>query len=346
MSEIEGVATARIVGIAVRRLRVEAIPGCVIEPSPRERRALLATLAGMVEDHIDDHLDAGRMQRADHVTEFVANGATGRRCRGIARLRTEISQGVVAPVVNEAACLQVWFIMMLVHRQQAHRRNAESLQVGDRSGLRQTRIAAAQQRRHIRMTLRETLHMQLVEDEVFARMRRPTVLTPIVVVVHHPRTGRLMPFTAADDLPRPRIEQQARTIEPLPDRRLPAAVRIQSVEETGRRAGQIAMPDIAVAARQWPPLQLASCLFVEDTDFDLLCVRREHGEVDPRAVPVRAERLRTSSPQLRGPVGHGCRSRNTVASGGSVSAMLQGRPCAGIATASAPLSGVPRSLPP
>ena len=218
--------------------------------------------------------------------------------------------------------------------------------MGDRSGLRQTRIASAQQRRYVGMTLGETLHMQFVEDEVFARMRRPTILMPIVVVVHHPRTRRLMPFAAADDLPRPRIEQQARTIEPLPDRRLPAAVRIQPVDEPGRRPGEIAMPHIEAATGQCPPLQFASCRFVEYTDLDPLRVRREHGEIDPRSVPVRAERLRTSGPQLRGPVGHGCRSRNTVASGGSVSARLQGRPCAGQASASAPLNGVPWSLPP
>ena len=286
------------------------------------------------------------MQRADHVPELVADGATGRRFRRIARLRAEVAQRVVTPMIDETSCLQMGFVVMLVHRQQAHRRDAESLQVSDRSGLRQTRVAAAQQRRHIRMTLCETLHMELVEDEVFARMRRSTIPTPIVVVVHYPRTRRLMPFAAADDLPRPRIEQQARTVEPLPDRRLPAAVRIQPVEEPGRRTGQIAMPDIAAAARQRPPLQFASCRFVEYTDFDPLRVRREHGEIDARAVPVRAERLRTTGPQLRGPVGHGCRSRNTVASGGSVSARLQGRPCAGQASASAPPSGVPWSLPP
>ena len=137
--------------------------------------------------------------------------------------------------------------MMLVHRQQAHRRDAESLQVGDRSGLRQTRIASAQQRRYVGMTLSEALHMQFVEDEVFARMRRPTILMPIVVVVHHPRMGRLMPFAAPDDLPRPRIEQQACAIEPLPDRRLPAAVRIEPVEEPGRRTGEIAVPNIEAA---------------------------------------------------------------------------------------------------
>ena len=41
---------------------------------------MLVALGGMVEDHVEDHLDAGAVQRLDHVPEFVehAPSASGR----------------------------------------------------------------------------------------------------------------------------------------------------------------------------------------------------------------------------------------------------------------------------
>ena len=74
----------------------------VVQPAERQRRALVAALAGVVVDDVEDDLDAGVVQRRDHLLELVDLRAE--RAHGPVRgVRGEEPERVVAPVVRQAA---------------------------------------------------------------------------------------------------------------------------------------------------------------------------------------------------------------------------------------------------
>ena len=62
-----------------------------------ERRAVLVSFGRMVEDHVENHLDAGAVQGQHHFLE-LADLAAGLGAHGIAAVRGEKRQRVVAPV--------------------------------------------------------------------------------------------------------------------------------------------------------------------------------------------------------------------------------------------------------
>src|SRR3712207_9529442 len=65
------------------------------------RSAEVAALAGVVVDHVEDHLDARPVQPLDHRLELV--DLARRAARRVARVGREEADRVVAPVVVEAA---------------------------------------------------------------------------------------------------------------------------------------------------------------------------------------------------------------------------------------------------
>jgi len=336
-AQVEHVAAARFVAVPVRPLPVEPVPRRVVEPAPGERRTMLVALAGMVEHHIDDHLDACGVQRPHHRAELLAHRPAVAPPRGVARLGTEEAEGVVAPIVAQPAGLQRALVHVLMHRQQAHRRHAEALQMSDGGGMRESGVGAAQRGRDVRMALREPFDVQLVEHEVLAGTRRPTMADPAGLLVHHTRERR----RGRHDLPRPGIEQHLARIEAVAERGLPRTVRTEPVDQPRHGAREMAMPDIAAATGQIDALQLALPRVVEDAELDALRVRREHGEVDAGAVPTRTEGRGTAHLQRCRRRRHGRHARNTVASGGKVSATLWPRPCDGTGSLRASPKGVP-----
>jgi hypothetical protein len=105
----------------------QAVVAAVVDALEAERRAQVVAFAAVVVDHVQDHLDAGRVQRLHHVAEFVVDVAAAQ----VARLRREEADGVVAPVVGQAQVDQPALVVEGVHRQQLHRRHAQVLQVRD-----------------------------------------------------------------------------------------------------------------------------------------------------------------------------------------------------------------------
>ena len=80
MVSVERVAAAGVVAIVLAAV-LQHVVDAVLQPLVAQRRALLVAFSRVVEDHVQDHLDAGGVQRADHLLEladlaarFVADG--------------------------------------------------------------------------------------------------------------------------------------------------------------------------------------------------------------------------------------------------------------------------------
>jgi hypothetical protein len=370
LTQIQRIAATRVVDVRVGALVRQPVPRRVVQPPPAQRRPGFVGLAGVIEDDIEDHFDAGPVQGSHHGPKLIAHGARVGR-RRITGLRAKEAERVVAPVIDEPPVRQVPLVQVLVHRQQADRGDAEPLQMRQHRRVGEAGIGAAQRLGDAGVQAGEALDMQFIQHGLGWRTLRRRIVDPVRVVIDHPgfqRSRRVVarvgprrvarigaqvfvaPLEAADDFARPRVEQQFVRIEAMAMIGPPGTMRPQSVDQPRRGTGQIAVPDVAGVAGQWDPLQFEFAPGVEQAQFDALRVRREHGEVDAAAIPVGTQRPGPSLVQaghgLRGGVAHGIHSKNTVASGGRVIATDQRRPWLATSRARNSPNGVPTSLPP
>lgn len=65
------------------------IVGAVLQPPERDRGPVLVSFGGVIEHHIEDHLDARFVQCLDHVAHLVHHSGAP-RCAGIALVGREI----------------------------------------------------------------------------------------------------------------------------------------------------------------------------------------------------------------------------------------------------------------
>ena len=68
---VDRVAAAGVVHVVLLVVRLQVVVDAVVEAPEADRRALVVALAGVVEDDVEDDLDAGRVQRLDHVAELA-----------------------------------------------------------------------------------------------------------------------------------------------------------------------------------------------------------------------------------------------------------------------------------
>ena len=80
----------------------------------------------MVVDHVEQHLDAGGMQSADHRLEFFHRFVGGFR-RRIVLIGGEEGQRVVSPIVAKFLIDQMAIVAALINRQQFDRGDAQLL---------------------------------------------------------------------------------------------------------------------------------------------------------------------------------------------------------------------------
>ena len=189
MIAVEGVVAAGEVQIAARIARVEQVVDAVVEASIGEGGPLGAALRRVVEHHVQDHLDAGGVQRLDHLLE-VAHLAAGLGSRAVAALGGEQADRVVGPVVDQRLTRRRTggVLVGLGHRQQLDRGHAQIAQMGDALD------DAAEGARMVhpgRGVHREAAHMRFVDHGPRKRVTRRRVGAPIERVVHHQaaRTG-------------------------------------------------------------------------------------------------------------------------------------------------------------
>ena len=105
---------------------------------------------GVVVDDVEEHLDAGVVQGTDGGLQADDAGLAE-----IARLRREIGEGGIAPVVAQALLDQEAIVREGVDGQELDRRDAEPDEMLDHGGVAERIVGAAQSRGHLRVQLRQ-----------------------------------------------------------------------------------------------------------------------------------------------------------------------------------------------
>jgi hypothetical protein len=127
-------------------------------------------LGGVVVHHVQDHLDAGRVQPPHHLLE-LAHLPAAVAAAGVARVRREEVEGAVPPVVGEPLVDQVPVVHEVVDGKELQRRDADGLEVLDDGRVRHAGVGAAQLLRHVGMQGREPLDVRLVDDRAVPGVR-------------------------------------------------------------------------------------------------------------------------------------------------------------------------------
>ncbi len=87
----------------------------------------MVALRRVVVNHVENDLDPLLMEGLDHVLELLHLLAGGAPGRGVLVVGREIGDGVVAPIVAQAAVQQVLVVDELMDGQQLDRRDSEPL---------------------------------------------------------------------------------------------------------------------------------------------------------------------------------------------------------------------------
>ena len=180
------------VHVEARLVRHQPVVARVVDALEREHRAEVVALGGVVVDDVEDHLDARGVQRLDHALE-LAHLLAVRAGRGIQRVRREIADRRVAPVVRQAPLVQEALVGDVVDRQHLDRGDAEPVEVLERGLGGEARVRAAQVLAHGRMQLRQALHVRLVDDGLRPRMRRRPVVLPVERRIDHDALRNRLP---------------------------------------------------------------------------------------------------------------------------------------------------------
>ena len=236
-------------------------------PRKRERGPEVIALRGVVVDHVEDHLDAGAVERLHHLLELVhllAEVPAGR----VARVGAEEADRVVAPVVGEAAVGLVLLGHRVMDGQQLHRGHAQLGEVTDRRGRGEPRVGAAQLRGHLGMEPGEALDVHLVDDGARPAGQRRPVAFPVEGGIDHHALGqvggavavvgldvtlgvagpvaeeRVVPLERARDRLRVGIEQGLGRVEAMPLSGLVGPVDPEGVEGAGPYPRDVDVPHL------------------------------------------------------------------------------------------------------
>ena len=185
-AHVEAVAGAGVVDEVAAVLLAEPVVARGVHALEAQRRPEVVALGGVVVDHVEDDLDAGRVQRLDHAPELLHLLAEPAQ-RGVAVVRGEEADGVVTPVVAQPQVDEAVVVHELVHRHQLDRGHPEPGQVVDHRRGGDARVRAAQLLRDVRVAHGQPAHVRLVDHRVVVRGARRLVVAPVEVRVDHHR---------------------------------------------------------------------------------------------------------------------------------------------------------------
>ena len=140
----------------------------------------MVAFRGVVVDDIEDHFDAGGMQRLHHRFK-LADRSGG----GIARLGGKKSDGVITPVVPQTFLDKHAVVNEAMHRHQLHGRNTQPFQIIDYRGSCQSGIGSPQSRRNFWMQFGEALDVYFVNHALVPGDTRWLVCSPSERRVDH-----------------------------------------------------------------------------------------------------------------------------------------------------------------
>ncbi len=313
VGQVERVPRPGVVDVVALLVGQQPVVAGVVDALERQRRPFLVAFAGVVVDHVQDHLEPGLVEAADHLLEL---GEREVRHGGVAAAGGEEREGGVAPVVHQALLDQVAVVGEHVDRQQLHAGDAEVLDVAHHLGRGQAAERAAQLLRHGRVQLGEALHVRLVQHRPVPRHARRPVVAPGEGRVDHAALGHergavalvegrvVLTHDVAEQLRRPvdlahhglgvGVQHQLVRVEAVPVLRLIGSVHAVAVDGAGPGLGQEAVPDLVGVFRQVDAADLGLARIVEQAQLHLGGIGGEQREVDPQPGPGRALRERTA----------------------------------------------------
>ena len=184
MIAVDGVpAAGKIVVIPIRRQHIVDV---VVEPLERYERPIFISLRSMVENHIQNDLDARRMEIADQRPQLVPLVVI-LLLRAIARIGGKIADSVISPVIDQFLSIKVPAVLHLVKledRHHLHCRDPEPLQI--RNFLPES-LKCAWRRHAGTLSHRETAHMELINHQILHR-NRLVIIIPVIGGPDDPRT--------------------------------------------------------------------------------------------------------------------------------------------------------------
>src|ERR1700730_4784580 len=306
-----------VCGFLTLRLFPEPVVRGVVDAAKAQGRTQVIPLAGVVVDHVEDHLESRGVKRAHHGLELAHLFAVGSR-RRVASLGSKVADGVVAPVVDEVAFDELRGVVEVMHGHQLHRRDTDAREMLDRGGMRQAGIRAPKRLGDVRVALGESLDVQFVDDRVRPCSVGTAVIAPWERLVddHAARHRRRRVDTtdaevvAADAVPeeraavaettgdgtRVRIEQELGGVVAQPFVRRVSAVNPESITLAGADIGDVSVPDEIGPLDERMRRQLGASL-VEENEVARLRALREDREVGARTAPGGAERGVGSRPR-------------------------------------------------
>jgi hypothetical protein len=128
---VERVAAAGEIHVVPGIARNHPVVGEIVDAAERQRGARVIAFGRVVVHHVQDHFDAGVVQILDHLLELADHIAGILRIGGVARVRGEKTQGVVAPIIAQALVDEVAIVQKIMHRHQFERGDAQALQMLD-----------------------------------------------------------------------------------------------------------------------------------------------------------------------------------------------------------------------
>ena len=316
--DVEGVAATGVVGVPATPVG-EPVVGGVVDAAPRQRRPELVALGGVVVDDIEHDLEPGLVVALDHVLELV-HLLTARTAGRVGRMRGEVRQGVVAPVVGQPVADQVLLVREVVHREQLDGGDAEAQKMVEHRVVRHAGEGAAQVRRHVGVARGHALDVGLVDDRVAPGDARACDAEPVEVVGHDHRTGDVggrvavvahEVVVALADVPeglRPQVDhavdgpgvgihEQLVGVPPPPARGVPRTVHPEAVARARRDSGDVGVEDVERRLAQVDPM--LGAVVVEQAQVDRLGALGPDRHVDAVAVGHDAEGVPVARPQVR-----------------------------------------------
>ena len=149
----------------------------VIDAPETEGGPQMVPLAGVIVDHVEDHLDALAVQGLDHRFELghLLPQDVG---AGIAGVGGKEANRVVPPIVGEALVHQVLVGHELLHRHQLHRGDPQGAEVVDDRRAGQAGIGPPQRWWHLRMARCKPFDMEFIDQHLVPGGAEARVVPP------------------------------------------------------------------------------------------------------------------------------------------------------------------------
>ena len=321
MRGVERVSGSGVVDVIAMLIRQRSIVREIVDPLESERRPHLVALGRVIVDHVEDHLDAGVVEGADHIAQPLLSTRPQ-----IAVRRGEEAQRIVSPIVPQALGEQVVVVREPVDREKFDRRDPERLHIADNLLVAEALEGAAQGLGNGRVKLREAAHVRFVDDRArpwdgAAKRRRSSPFRARIdddtfrhrggavgfvkrqvrrLLPEDITVGRLAPRDVAFDRPRIGVDQELVGVESMSRFRLERPVNTVAISGSSADPRQKAVPDLVGVFGQRDTLDLRP-VRREQTEFDALGVRGKQGEIGPVLVDGSPQSRRI--PRLDGPRG-------------------------------------------